>query len=234
MTGGRIEIDPEGLRLLATKLRGAAAMLSETGRALGTRSSPPMPAPVAALVTEVVVRANSELQDLALELHEEAQGLVARATWAELGGGDVAWLLPGPYRFRAPAAGPLAPDAVLVPVTDDEIMRAERWATDLLDGMGHEKDGSAQEAARLGVGDAPGAQLLRFADGYAAETLLNTVGSVIATDIDLDARSAPGSDVAAVGALGSLVVDPSHGASVLGLSAGLIVGSGDGFDEESR
>lgn len=230
----RIEIDPEGLRLLATKMRGAAAMLSETGRALGTRSSPPMPAQVAALVTEVVTRANSELQDLALELDGEAQAVAARATWAELGGGDVAWLLPGLYRFRAPADGRLAPDAVLVPVTDDEIMRAERWAIDLLDGMAYPIDGSALEAARLGAGDAPGADLLGFADGYAAEVPLHTVGSVVSSDIDLDARSTASSDGAAVGALGSFVVDPSQGASALGLSAGLIVGSGEGFGEGSR
>lgn len=242
MSGGRIEIDPQGLRLLATRMRGGAAMLSETGRALGARSSPPMPAQVAALVTEVVTRANADLQDLAIELETEARTLLARATWAELGGGDaVAWLIPGLSRFRSPPGMPLAPDAVLAPVTDEEVIRSERWAVDLLDGMREPSDLSTEAAARLGAGvdDAPSAVLMEFADGYADELSSRAPGGLTAGagfDFEVYDDHGRGSIEPVVGsgwgAVGASLTDAVEGDAALGLVGGLVAGLGGGTDEE--
>ncbi len=158
-------------------------VLSTTGRQLAARSMPSMPASVAAAVTEVARHVNAELQDLAVELIQEAGTLFARATWAELGGGDaVAWLIPGLHYSPTtlPGAELATPTSTLPPVTDEQILASEQWAIALLDGMHdsiHEVD---EEIERLGpkADDVFGKNLVRYVDEYADEIPVKALGKL--------------------------------------------------------
>lgn len=244
--GDRIVIDPVDLRRTATRMRGAAVVLSGTGRDLAARPMPSMPANVAALVTEVVYRANFSLQDLADELVTEARTLEARAMWAELGGGDaLGWLIPGLHRVGPAPPKTLGPGSVLPPVTDEQVMQGERWALEELDAMLDATQLFEGEGAWRGTGvdDVPGADLLRFAN----EISVPPVGrSTLAAELPPNAYehhegdgaeaafSVPhGSAGAAVGAAVGSAVTGSAGAGMVGcLIAGGIGGAWDQAEDE--
>lgn len=214
-------------------MRGAAVMLSGTGRDLAARPLPPMPPSVAALVTEVMAGANSSLQDLAVELVSEARTLAARATWAELGGGDaIGWLIAGLPRIGPAAAIPADPGSKLPEATDEQPTQAEQWALGELDAMLESSELLAEQAARqgTGVGDIAGAELLRFADEISVPALGR---SSLAAELTLEAhehRQESGAETglfadggwagAAVGALG----DASLGTAGTGMVGCLVVG----------
>lgn len=91
----RVVIEPEELRRVATKMHGGAEILSSAGRHIATRPIPDLPGGLESHVAKVVQQANSELQELSLELVQTAGELTARATQAELGEIDsIAWLMP--------------------------------------------------------------------------------------------------------------------------------------------
>ena len=132
----RIVIDPEGLRGLATRMRGGAFIFSNSGRTLAGTVLPPMPASLAAHVSEAIRDANATLQDLAVELIEDAAHLEARATWAELGGGaEIAWLIPGLRRYPSLPAVPATPVDAVTAVTEEQIRASQEWAVEMLDGV---------------------------------------------------------------------------------------------------
>lgn len=129
----RIVIDPDGLRRMAARMRGAALLLSSTRRELASRSLPAMPSAVAALVAESLARVNAEVQDLAAGLVRDAGHLLARATWAEIGGG-------GPAAWPSHDAGGSSVDTVTAAapthvssLSDEQVTRAEGWAIERVD-----------------------------------------------------------------------------------------------------
>lgn len=179
--GGRIVIDPEDLREVAIRLKGGAALLSGAGRELAQRSTPAMPPSLAAHVTETVCRANAALQDLAVELVRTAGELSARATWAELGGGEaIAWLIPNLYYLPASSERPLTPTSELPAVTDEQIRESTEWAVETLDGMYGSMQLLDDEATAVGSGvdDVFGAELIKFADEYADEIPVKALGKL--------------------------------------------------------
>ena len=135
-SGSRIVIDPDGVRRLATRMRGGAFIFSNSGRTLAGTVLPPMPASLADHVSEAIREANAALQDLAVELIEDAVHLEARATWAELGGGaETAWLIPGLRRYPSlPTVSATLVDEVAA-VTEEQIRASQEWAVEMLDGM---------------------------------------------------------------------------------------------------
>lgn len=176
--GGRIVIDPDDLRRVAVRMRGAALLLSGAGRALAARALPPMPPGLSAIVSEAVCDANSELQDIAAELVEEAHMLSARATWAELGGGDaVSWLIPGLRRFPAAAAPATPVDAAPV-TTDEEIRAGSEWAIEILDGMHSSVEALDDEIERLGskADEVFGKNVVEAVETYADELPVKALG----------------------------------------------------------
>ena len=220
-------------------------MLSLAGREVAARPMPSMPAGVGAAVTEVVCRANAELQDLALELFQEAGMLASRATWAELGGGDaVAWMIPGLQHVPSALPGPqeATPASVLPPVTEEQIIQSERWAATLLSEMHDSLQLLDDQAAEMGdkVDDAFGADLIRFADEYADEIPTKALGAfTMAAGVALGvyehrreglpeavARAGiSGGMGAAGGALGVLACEAALGWTGVGLVGCLLVGS---------
>ena len=189
--GYRIVVDPDDLRDVATRMRGAAVLLSGEGRELALRAMPAMPPGLSPVVTETICRANASLQDLAVEMVREAETLFARATWAELGGGEaIAWLIPGlRYYPPSPKASPPGPADELPPVSDEQIIHSTEWAVELLDGMHESMVRLDEEAARLGdaMEDAPGKSLIKFADEYADELPVKALGRfTLAAGVALD------------------------------------------------
>lgn len=177
-SGDRIAIDPEELRRVATRMRGAALLLSDAGRSLAGRSLPAMPATLAATVNGVIRDANAALQDLAVGLVEEAQVLAARATWAELGGGEaISWLIPG---LRSGLAAPplQSPVDVVAPVTDEQIRGSSEWAIEVLDGMHDSMQRVDTEIGRLGsdADEVFGKNVVDLVDEYADEVPLKALG----------------------------------------------------------
>lgn len=127
----RIVIDPEQLRRLASRMKGATLLLSSTTRDLASRALPSMPPSVASLVSDSMARVNAEVQDLAAGLTREAGGLLARATWAELGQGDPAGWMSGGVEARAAGhGGGPDPVGVLPPFSEAQLERAQQWAVD--------------------------------------------------------------------------------------------------------
>lgn len=246
--GDRIVLDPEDLRQVATRMRGASVMLSGVGRDLAARPMPTMPSGVAAAVSEVVCRANAELQDLALELFQEAGTLFARATWAELGGGDaVAWLIPGLHYTPGalPGAAPATPVSALPAVTEEQLLRSEEWAAHVLNDMHDSLQLLDQEAGRFGgkVDEVFGADLIRFADEYADEIPVKALGAfTLAAGIALDVYEHRKEGIAeaigragisagagaAGGAVGVALCEATLGWTGVGLVGCLVVGSAGG------
>lgn len=248
---GRIVLDPDHLRQLATRMRGASLILSLAGRDLATHRMPAMPAGVASAVTEVISRSNKEVQDFAVELLQEAGELFARATWAELGGEEaIAWLIPGlhhaPSALRgASGTGAVTPASALPPVTEQQLLRSEQWATTLL----NEMEGSLQvrddQAVKLGdaVDDMSGNELVEFATDYANEIAVEPLGAfTIAAGSALDAyehhqqgstepfgRAGVSAGAgAAGGVLGAALYEAASGWTGVGLAGCLVVGGGVG------
>lgn len=177
-SGGRIVIDPEDLRRVAVRMRGAALLLSGAGRNLAARALPAMPPGLSAMVSGVVCDANIELQDIAAELVEEAHMLSARATWAELGGGDaVSWLVPGLHRFPA-APAPASPVDAAPPTTDEQIVAGTEWAIEILDGMHSSVEAVDDEIERLGskADEVFGKNVVDAIETYADELPVKALG----------------------------------------------------------
>lgn len=241
--GGRIVVDPDDLRDVATRMRGAAVLWSGAGRRLALRELPAMPSGLGPLVTETICRANAVLQDLAVELIREAEVLSARATWAELGGDQaISWLIPGLHPYApSPRAEPIGPSDELPPVTDAQIMQSTEWAVQLLDGMHDSMEKLDDEARRLGgaVEDVPGKSLLKFADEYADELPVKALGKfTLAAGAALDvyehwdqgwveAGSRAGMS-AGGGALGTLACEALFAPTGVGILGCIFVGGGLG------
>lgn len=176
--GGRIVINPDDLRHVAVRMRGAALLLSGAGRDLAARQLPAMPPALLGLVTDVMRDANATLQDLSLELVADAQLLAARATWAELGGRDaVAWLIPG-LRRHPSVPLPETPSAPVAPVPDEEVRAGSEWAIEILDAIHDSVQRIDGEIARFGE-DAEvvfGRDLVRLVNEHADEMPLKALG----------------------------------------------------------
>lgn len=201
----RIVIDPEDLRRVATRMRGAALLLSSTGRELASRSLPTMPQAVAALVAESLARVNAEVQDLAAGLVREAGHLLGRATWAEIDGGHSAgWLSPRSGELVFQAAGDVDPAAHLPVGAEEQVARAEAWAVDLV-------TADDPPPADAGVGDASDLRRL-LARGFSAPD--EAVPPASLGDLTLVAESAP--EVVDARALGGALPAPSVGGGALG------------------
>lgn len=248
MGGGRIVVDPQQLRELATRMRGAALLLSSTGREVAVGSRPPMPAGVVGAVGEMAAHVNAELQDLALELMQEATMLLARATWAELGGGAPnAWLVPGLHLAppRLPGGHEPSPISTLFPADDERLIAGERWAVEILDGMQDPIDPSSEEGDGLGgAGDVFASDLMEFADEFAGEIPPSTLGGLMlgaGAALDLYEHGPEGppervagwglsaGSAAAGGGLGVLFSSAALGATGIGL-AGCLIAGGLGAD----
>lgn len=128
----RIVIDPEELRRLATRMRGAALLLSSTGRELASKPLPSMPSALGALVAESLARVNGEVQDLAAGLVREAGHLLGRATWAEIGGGHPGGWMSAPGGIASDAQAELDPTAPVLVASNEQLAHAEVWAVDLV------------------------------------------------------------------------------------------------------
>ena len=234
-------------------MRGAAVLLSGAGRELATNHPPEMPPGLSSLVTETICRANAALQDLAIELIREAEMLSARATWAELGGGEaISWLIPGlRYYPPSPRAEPLGPSDELPPVTDAQIMRSTEWAVQLLDGMHDSREELGEEARRLGdaVEEVPGESLLKFADEYAEELPVKALGKFtlaagVAPDVyehldqgwvEAGSRARMSAGGGALGILACEAIFAPTGAGIIGcifVGGGLGTVAGDQVGEE--
>lgn len=177
--GARIVIDPDDLRDVVTRLRGAAVLYSSAGRELAARPLPAMPSFLAAALTEVICSVNAELQDLAIEFLTEAGTLAARATWAALGGGDaISWLIPGLHYSPSAPDAPRGPAEALPPITEEQIRASEEWAIELLDGMHDTLRHVERDGARLGsrADDLWGEPLVDFAEEYADEIPVKALG----------------------------------------------------------
>lgn len=222
-SGSRIEIDPEDLRRVATRMRGAALLLSGAGRELAVSELPSMPPGLRALVTEVACRANAELQELATELVKEAATLTARATWAELGGGaEIAWLIPGLRSYPAGLSPPAGPAAPLPPVTDEQIRASSEWAMQLLDEMHDSIQLLDEQASELGdeVDDAFGSKVARFADEYADEIPVKALGKVtLLAGLALDVYEHRREGVPEAAARGGISLGMGAGGGALGVLA---------------
>lgn len=231
--GGRIVIDPHELREASARMRGAAALLSSAGRDLALRQPPAMPAGVSALVAETLYRANSELQELAAELIEEAHGLTARAMWAELGAGEtIGWLIPGLHHLSAsPRLLSPGPGSPLPPATGDQISRSTEWAVRLLESMGDQPaaDPTSIDVAALLEGF-PGADKtpeLPDPTSFGGFTLAVDPPEVY----DQSGDAVPG--IQAAGAMGSLSGEARSDPSGMGLLGCIFVGfrmDGEGSD----
>lgn len=176
--GGRIVIDPDDLRRLAVRMRGAAVLLSGAGRELAAGALPAMPPGLSALVSEVVCDANIVLQDMAAELVEEAHMLSARASWAELGGGDaVSWLIPGLRRFPG-VPGPATPVDAAPATTDEQIRAGSEWAIEILDGMHSSVEALDEEIERLGpkADEVLGKNVVEAIEAYGDELPVKALG----------------------------------------------------------
>jgi hypothetical protein len=122
---------------------------------------------------------------------------------------------------------------VLAPITDEEAMRSERWAIEILRGMVDPMDGSTGEDARLRAAHAPGATLLEFANGHVDAVPVNLGGVSALAGVDFDGHDHQPEGPAVGGALGAALTTATEGAAALGLASGLIVGTGIGAGEES-
>ncbi len=129
----RIVVDPESLRRFASRIRGAATLLSSTGRQLASRPLPAMPASLSAIVSESIARANSELQELTAGLVRDAGDLYRRATWAEA---DVAprpaWSFGETERWLDPGAD-VADDETQETVSEARLETAEAWSLGIVE-----------------------------------------------------------------------------------------------------
>ena len=137
----RIVVDPESLRLVASRMRGGAELLSSTGRGLARRHLPAMPAAVVSIVTDALARVNAELQDLSAELVRESGLLSARAMWVELGEREIGWTGGGAFADAWPD------DATAMEPGSPE--RAERWSIEVLEGAGEPMPLGDEDATRL-------------------------------------------------------------------------------------
>lgn len=227
----RITIDPEDVRGLATRMRGGAFIFANSGRSLAQISLPPMPASLAAHVSEAICDANAALQDLAVELVEDAVQLEARASWAELGGGaETAWLIPGLRRYPSLPTVPTTPVAEPTAVTEEQISASQAWAKELLDGMDGADGPSGQEMDR---------DVIDTVEAHADQIPIKPLG-----DFSLASGVAPvgdehllevglGLDSGALGTgLGILHSSPTGWGIVGCLLAGGLVGSSGGSLEE--
>jgi hypothetical protein len=127
---GRIVVDAEELRRLASRLSEAAAECAATARTLATTAFPPMPVAVSELVVEGVTQAAEGLHRLANEMLQDSGDLYIRAAAAETGEARSAARQPWEYY----GSGPEPHEA-----------SSHRWAGDLLDRMGPQDEVVAGE-----------------------------------------------------------------------------------------
>ncbi|MFP5352113.1 MAG: hypothetical protein ACLGIB_06085 [Actinomycetota bacterium] len=218
MSSSRIVIDPEGVRRLATRMREGASAFSDSGRRLAQAPTPPMPVGIAARLGQAISEANAALQDLAVDLIEDAAHLEARATWAELGGGaDTAWLIPGLRRYASLPSMPATPVGETAAISEDRIRGAQRWAIETLDAM--PDPGSA-------LGDEVGAVIDRGVvdaiEAFADEMPVTALGG-----FTLAAAAAP--DVAEPWIEGSLDAGSNAGSGALGSGLRMLFSSPTGW-----
>ena len=229
----RIVIDPENVRALATRMRGGAFIFSNSGRTMAQGVLPPMPGNLAAHVSEAICEVNAALQDLAVELIEDAVHLEARATWAELGGGaGTAWLIPGLRRYPSLPDVPTSPVAEVPDVTEEQIRAGQEWAIEMLDGMPETRSVSNGETDRLHA-DAMGA-IETDPDELPIKPLGHFTLAAEGVDFrrqgsaELVASVGPAAGGAIGSGLGALLASPTGG----GILGCLITGGLLGTDEE--
>ena len=228
--GSRIVIDPEQVRILATRMRGGAFILSNSGRTMAQSSLPTMPAALSARVSERICDANAALQELAIELIEDAAHLEARATWAELGGGaETAWLVPGLRRYPSLPAAPTSPTADSPALTEEQVRASQEWATEMLDGM-HDGVRSSDEEIDRGH-----TSVIDMIETHADEIPVKPLGGfTLVAEVGGDDDTLEGGLSAGIGAFGagiSTLSSSPTGWGVVGcLLAGGLVGSSGELD----
>lgn len=203
----RIVIHPEGLRLMASRMRGTAELLSATGRDLEHRHLPAMPAAVASVVTESLARANRELQDLSAALVREGGLLSVRATWAEMGEREPGWR--GVGAFGEPGSSPAATDT-------------ERWSVAVIEG--------AEEPMQAAVGD-DSTRLREMVGGTvepggSGEGLGDPLFEVGIHAPDVAVADTPAGRLASGAALGNVLSETGSGPTGAGILGCIAVGLG--------
>lgn len=214
----RIVVDPESLRRFASRMRGAATLLSSTGRQLASRPLPAMPASLASIVSESIARANAELQELTAGLVRDAGDLYRRAMWAEADFAPrSAWSFSEAERWSYPEAD-VAADAGQETVSEERLAAAEAWSVGLVE--------SAPEA--LAAGEHASASDVSELRGLVAADLAETSEQL---PPDRSPSVALTSE-AAVGFLESLTANPgppsSAGTAALGNAFGDLAATATG------
>lgn len=143
----RIVVDPGSLRLMASRMRGAATLLSSSGRQLGSRPLPAMPAGLASIVSETATRASAELHDLAAGLVRDAGMLYVRAAWAEAEMTSTSPWTPLPGDGWHDAAAPGDPADAQPPAPASGVEAAEVWSLGFVDSSFDSATASADSAA---------------------------------------------------------------------------------------
>lgn len=175
-SGDRVVIDPDDLRRVASRMRGAAEVLSSAGRHLATRSRPVMSVGLESHVANVVYQANRELQEMALELVQTAGDLSARATQAESGAIDsIAWLIPGLHGLVSPFDLQTGSVSASGTFFEGRAVRSQEWAETALQGM----------AGSVEPSDEAGPDLRDFADDLSAVSF-EGLGEVTPAGVALD------------------------------------------------
>lgn len=245
-SGSRIVIDPDGVRRLATRLRGGASIYSNSGRMLAGPGLPTMSGNLTALVSDAISGANATLQDLAVELIEDALQLEARAAWAELGGGaETAWLIPGLRRYPALPHAPTSPIDEVAAITDEQLRAGQQWAVEMLDGM--DDSGGALDEGSDPRSDEVFEKLVDVIETYAGEIPVKALGDLTlaaagkleagghAEEAPFDLGAQPGIDAGggAIGSVLSLLLSSPTGWGFAGcLVAGGLIGSFEGPVED--
>ena len=229
----RIVVDPQSLRLMASRMRGAATLLSSSGRQLASRPLPAMPGGLAGIVSETVSRASADLHDLATELVRDAGMLYVRATWAEAElTSTSAWSPLGDGWPDAAAPGDLAESQPVAAETGIET--AEALSLEVV-------DSSSDAATTSGESAAPDVSELRslVAADLAADpqrslgdvalplTALDGAG----IDVFGDVADAGGPSVSGAAGLGNALEQMTDSATGLGVLGCITVGADGTLDE---
>lgn len=223
-SGDRIVVDPDDLRRAAVRMRGAALLLSGTGRELGARPLPGMPAGVRGKVTETLRRANAELQDLASELMDEAALLGARARWADLGGDVIGWLLPGFHRLSPAGMAGEGPAALLSPATSEQLEARSEWTGQVLEGLRPhvESDSTAADPFAGMIAEANADELDEASERALGR--LTLAGGMALDDVDAWGQGWAAEETQAVTAEG--LDEAGLGPTLTGILACMVAGSG--------
>lgn len=231
----RIVVDPESLRLMASRMRGAATLLSSSGRQLASRPLPAMPAGLASIVSETVTRATADLHDLAAGLVRDSGMLYVRATWAEAELTSASPWTPLGGDGWADAAAPDDLAESQTAASEAGIETAEAWSLEVVDNSSDAATTSGDSAASDDVSELRSlvaADLAAHPQGPLGGLPLS-VSDLRGAGIDVfgDVVDAGGGRVSAAAGLGNALEQMTESATGLGVLGCLTVGADGTLDE---